>query len=110
MRYHYEIIRQNGQPEINFFKDPEFHNARVVLDAEMKRLQSMGLGSKHCQAEPLTEGEEELLWESGQLGDFTTSTIRHHTLMNSAYFALRSGQEHRDLRSHPPQRMEIEIC
>ena len=42
MRY----LRQNGQPDIDFFKDPEFAEFKSTLDAEMKRLQSKGAGSK----------------------------------------------------------------
>lgn len=39
-------LRQNcGKPEIDFFKDPEFAEFRASLDAEMKRLQSAGVGS-----------------------------------------------------------------
>ncbi len=56
----------------------------------MKRLQSFGLGTKKWQAEPLAEADEHLLWSSGILGD--------HSLQ-----ALRSGQEHRKLRSNPLQ-------
>ena len=37
----------------------EFH---ATLDSEKKQLQSLGIGAKKCQAEPLTEEEEEQLW------------------------------------------------
>ena len=43
-------IRTNSKPDIDFFKDSEFKSS---LDAEMKRLQSIGLGSKR-QAGPIT--------------------------------------------------------
>ena len=49
--------------ELIFFADTDFEALRSSLDAEMKRLQSKGLGSTHKQAEPITEDEEELLWE-----------------------------------------------
>ena len=87
MRY----LRQNGQPSIDFFKDTEFFEAR---SCEMKRLQSRGLGSKRHQPEPLTEREEELLWESGQLGHHSPQALVDTMLfMCGVYFALRSGQE-----------------
>ena len=35
-----------GRPEVDFFKDPEFSDFRSSLDAEMKHLQSTGLGSE----------------------------------------------------------------
>ena len=45
MRY----LRQKGRLELNFFKDTSFAEFRLSLDAEMKRLQSNGLGSKRKQ-------------------------------------------------------------
>ena len=56
-------------PGVDFFTDSDFSAFRSSLDAEMKRLQSKGLGSGHKQAEPLTEDEEELLWEKKSLVD-----------------------------------------
>ena len=66
------------------------------LDAEMKRLQSAGYGSKTRKAEPLTEEEEEVLWQKGLLGKSTSQALVDTILvMNGLYFALRSGKEHR---------------
>ena len=42
------------------------------LNAEMKHLQAIGLGSNKRHAEPITEQEEDKLWEMGLLGDLTT--------------------------------------
>ena len=58
-----------GKPEVDFFNDAGFSEFRSSLYAEMKRLQSAGLGSEKKQAEPLTLEEEELLWEKQILGD-----------------------------------------
>ena len=70
----------------------------------MKRLRSLGLGSKRRQAEPLTEDEEEILWGTGQLGDHNPQVLVDTVVyMNGIYFALQSGQEHRNLRFEPPQ-------
>ena len=97
-------LRQNGQPEIDFFKDPTFSDFRATLDSEMKRVQSKGIGSKKRQAEPLTVEEEELLWESGQLGHHSPQALVDTMFfMCGIYFALRSGQEHRMLRFQPSQ-------
>lgn len=57
MRY----LRWNGQPTIDFLSDSAFTSFKASLDAEMKRLQAKGAGSKIKQAEVLTEEEEELL-------------------------------------------------
>ena len=64
----------------------------------MKRLQSKGLGSQRRQAEPISYEEEELMWEKKILGDDTPESLLNTIIyMNGLYFALRSGQEHRNL-------------
>ena len=59
-----------------------------MLDAEMKRLQSAGVGSKKRQAEVLTE-DEELLWQKGLLCDATPQTLVDTMVyMSGLYLAL----------------------
>ncbi len=100
MRY----LRMEGQPDIDFYKDRSFRRFRDVLDSEMKRLQREGVGSKPRQAEPLTQEEEEVLWEKGLLGHHSGRALIDTMLfMCGTYFALRSGQEHRALRFSPSQ-------
>ena len=68
----------------------------------MKRLQRKGLGSHKRQAEPLSIEEEELLWAKGLLGSTTPQVLVDTMLfMNGLYFALRSGDEHQQLRFEP---------
>ena len=94
-------IRHNcGRPELDFFKDPDFSDFRSSLDAEMNRLQSVGVGSVKKQAEPLTTDEEEQLWEK-ILGGHSPKALLN--TMMFMYFALRSGAEHRQLRHSPSQ-------
>ena len=96
-------LRECGRHELDLFKDPAFTEFRDTLDAEMKRIQSLGIGTKKRQAEPLTD-EEEMLWQTGQLGDHSLQTlVDTMVFMNGMYFALRSGGEHRNLRHDPPQ-------
>ena len=86
-------------PDIDFFKDPEFADLKSSLDAEMKKIQSSGKGSIKKQAEPLSLEEEELLWEKKLLGDHSPETLLNTIVfMNGLYIALRSWNEHRDLR------------
>ena len=97
------------KPDIDFFKDAEFSSFRSSLDAEMKRLQSKGLGSNHKQAESLTVQEEEQLWEKNILGDHSPESLLNTIIfMNGLYFALRSGDEHRQLRHKPCQIQVVE--
>ena len=70
----------------------------------MKRLQAKGLGSNKRHAEPITEQEEDKLWEMGLLGDHSPQVLLDTMIFyNGLYFALRSGREHRQLRLRPCQ-------
>jgi len=40
-----QFLRQNGQPEVDFFKGQLNADFRSALDAEMKRLKQAGIGS-----------------------------------------------------------------
>ena len=71
----------------------------------MKRVLSKRTGSLKKQAEVITEGEDELLWKRGLATwrYYTPESARHIVYYNALYFALRSGKEHRQLRSDPCQ-------
>ena len=55
------------QPAWHFLKDPVFDSAHRMLNGEMKRLRSIGLGVKTKRAEPISTEEENSLWEQGLL-------------------------------------------
>ena len=75
----------------------------------MKHLQSSGKESNKRQAEPLTPENEELLWEKGLLGDSTPQALLDTMIFyNGIYFALRSGDEHRQLRFNFSQIEHVE--
>ena len=87
------------RPEINIFKDHQYTGFRKTLDGEMKRLRSAGIGVKRKQAEPITIEEENKLWERGALGEHDPQTLLDTMLfLCGIHFALRSGQEHCNLR------------
>ena len=81
-------LRWNGRQDIDFFRASEYNNFRQSLDAEMKRLQSLGIGAKKKQAKVLTEAEEELLWTEGLLGGKTPrmllDTVVFYNVLNRA--------------------------
>ena len=61
-------------PSLDFFTNSDIMDFKGMLVAEMKRLQSAGVGSKKRQAEVLAE-DEELLWQKGL---HPTDTCRHY--------------------------------
>ena len=95
-------MRENGR-SFDIFKDAEFATFRASLDAEMKRLSKEGVGAKKEQAEIITEEEKEM-WEKGFLGDEKPQKLLDTVVFYKClYFALRSGQEHRQLPRKPCQ-------
>ena len=98
-------LREHGNEGIDLFSDPEFRFLKSVLDSKMKKLRARGIGTTKKQAEPLSPEEEEMLWEKDLLGDKDPQTLLDTMLwMCGIYFALRSGQEHRNLR---PAQIEL---
>ena len=63
-----------------------------------------GVGSTSRQAEPLTVDEEETLWKRQTLGDHNLQSLLNTVFfMIRFYFALWSGDEHRQLWHNPCQ-------
>lgn len=62
-------IRDNGRPKLNVFTDSSFKHFQDCLDAEMKRLTGLGVGSKVKEAQAFSEDEGNKLWDPGLLGD-----------------------------------------
>ena len=46
---------------------PQFHGFKQALDGEMKRLQAEGAGIEKKRTQPITNEEEEKLWNEGVL-------------------------------------------
>ena len=87
---------------------PEFDSTKKTLDGKMKRIKASTTYLKK-QAEPITTNDEKLLWEKGMLGEGSPQILLETMLfMCGIYFALRSGQEHRDLRFSQIKLKEID--
>ena len=95
------FYEQNGVYDINPLipSDARFGNFRATLDAEMKRLHGLGLGTTTKKAEPISADEESLLWTSGQFGTHNANVILNTVYYyNCKVFGLRSFDEHRNLK------------
>lgn len=92
-------LRENGRPELNVFENPSFKLFQDSLDAEMKRLTSVGVGSNVKQAEPFSDEQEEKLWALKLLGSHSPQVLLDTMVfLIGKHFALRSGKEHRNLQ------------
>ncbi|XP_062611454.1 zinc finger MYM-type protein 2-like isoform X2 [Saccostrea cucullata] len=101
----YEIIvaiqhhlRSNGK-FISLLDDSEFSDLRAILDAKMKELSKLGLGINKKQALVITEEQENIMWEKEILGSQSPQQLLDTMVyLIGLNFALRAGQEHRNLR------------
>lgn len=92
-------LRNNGRPELNIFEDPKYKHFQDSLDSEMKRLTSLGVGAEVKQAAPISEDEENRLWDMKLLGDQSAKTLsKTMVFLIGKNFGLRSGKEHRSLK------------
>ncbi len=100
-------FRYNGR-NVNFLDDPQFSTIKRVLDAKMKELSQKGIGINRKQADIITIHQENALWNKGLLGTDTPQklldTIVYSIGLN---FALRAGQEHRNLRTGPTSQLKL---
>ena len=93
MRYVREV-----KPKLDIFREHTFANFRKTLDAEMKRLRTLGHGTHVKQAEPVSDAEKDSLWSKGKLGSQTPQSLLDTVVfLYRLYFALRSGKEDRNL-------------
>ena len=91
-------IRQNGNPELDFFADSSFASVRNALDSKLKLLRKSGGGIAN-PSEIISIEEEELLWSKGLLGEHSPDVLRDTIVfMCGLYFALRGGAELRSLK------------
>ena len=92
------FLRQNGN-FVSFLDDNDFLRMRQVLDARMKEVSKTGLGSSHKRADIISPEQESILWVKGFLDSNTPAQLLDTIVFSFGLnFALRAGQEHRNLR------------
>ena len=129
-KFFVEIRNQNGEPyppktlnllarymqmkvkdmglEINLMSDQAYLPFRKFLNEKMIFLTDQGMQKPKRQASAITEEMEEDLWRRGILGDDNpTKLFWTAYFLVGKHFALRSRQEHRDLRAGPNAQIRI---
>ena len=80
-------------------KGCNFRNLNSALNFQMKQRASAGVGVDVKQAKVISESDENYLWEHGYLGNVNPEVLRNTLVwVLGLNFALRAGQEHRNLR------------
>ena len=98
----------------NVFEDCLFKHFQDSLDSEIKRLTCLGVGANVKEAQTFTIEQEERLWNLNLLGNKSAKVLLDTIVfLISKNFALRSGQEHRNLKFsqltlEPPSEKEPE--
>ncbi|OWF34689.1 uncharacterized protein KIAA1958-like [Mizuhopecten yessoensis] len=74
----------------------------------MKNLAKQGFVINKKQAEIITEEQEQLMWEKGVMGTDTPEKLLNTLVYQLGLnFALRAGQEHRNLRCGPYSQITV---
>jgi len=63
--------------QINLFKDDDivFREIRKILDARMKVLTGQGIGVENKRSDPVTEEDEQKMWDTGVFSMMTASGL-----------------------------------
>ena len=93
-------LRENGR-NVNFFKkeDNEFLRLRQSLDSRMKELTAAGVGVAKKRSDPVSNSDEDTLWDSVFSKDNSLSLSFAVFFYNCKLFGLRGMDVHRDLAS-----------
>ena len=77
----------------------DFKLSKQVLASKRKELKREGKGNRPNRAEPLTDGEEKLLWESEELGDSNPKCLQNAIwFLNTKVLGFRGSDESRQLK------------
>ena len=69
------IQTEGKRAELDFFVNPIFSELKLTLDAEMKHIGRLGVGTKKNQAEVISV-EQEQLWSNRLLGDKSSQILK----------------------------------
>ena len=73
----------------------EFRESRNVLEGKARELRAAGMGRKPNARDPLSDGDEKMLWCSGKLGASCPKTLQQTMwYMLTLHMGLRAVQEH----------------
>jgi hypothetical protein len=102
------FMRKKGR-FVSFLDDKKYEGLRSVLDSKMKELSSRGLGLERKKAEIISAEQENTMWCKGILGRDSPQQLLDTLLFQlGLHFALRAGQEHRNLRCGANS--QIRVC
>ena len=90
-------------------KGCSFRTLNSALNFTLKARASEGIGTDSKQAKLITQDQIDYLWEKGFLGSHEPQLLRDTLVfVLGSVFALRAGQEHRNLRMRNSQ-LSIQI-
>ena len=92
------FLREKGRV-FSIQKDREFEGCRKVLNGRAIELRENGMGKRKNRSDPLSEQEEEQLWQRKVLGASNPKSLNYTIFfMLSQQFGTRGCQEHHQLR------------
>ena len=79
--------------------DVHFRNLHGTMESMFQQLHKKGVGAMVKHASAITDEEENHIWQSGIIGDYSpTALLRAVFYLNGIKFSLQGGKEHRDLK------------
>ncbi|VDI26941.1 Hypothetical predicted protein [Mytilus galloprovincialis] len=103
------FLRQNDR-SISILDERDFSSLRSVLDSRMKELSRKGMGLNTKKSDVISTDQETYMWSNNILGTDTPKKT-YDTLLYciGLNFALRAGQEHRNVRVGTNSQISVKI-
>lgn len=91
-------LRDNGY-NFSIVRDREFLSSKSVLEGKAKMIRDNGGGQRPNRAHSLTEDEERVLWQCGQLGTKSPRALLNTIWWNLVqHFGLRGRENHHSMK------------